>query len=342
MKGWQTIFGGVLAVALCWSVALASPELDLGARVFHLESGVASAPWSGETLRGIAFQPHTFARAQAPRALAPVAFGIDVDAPSALAPVGPFSVTMRPLELRPLDGSASLASQSGAASDSLVAPASLQVDVTSLALPQAAFATRSASNGFFDRIVRGLARVRTNVELNSPQSPRAGSLTAAPPASDQVLGGQAKFALRAGSRSLSVALSSRYEHLSRGLIETSGTLPALNPLGLDSTTRLSLPPAAFNDLSRSSLGASLAMPVSDRFTVGVGYRSGRVIGTFGSFAPTTIDANDSRVFGRLTYTLPNAPAAITFQARQYRYTDNLGMTPNQTQLRAGVDLTIKF
>ncbi len=351
MKGRQRIFAGVLAGALCFASAsapVAAQRLHLGAEVFHLDGADAarSLPGSLRGLNLVAKLPGVAADSPSSPSIVPdlltalsfavtvpkIPDGIQFDA--VVAPIRLVSVGTARFQTPP-------AETVGEGFDQ-ASPAPLHFDFGDPS-QQPAIRETAPRTTILGRLFGAISKVKTTVQLRNTKLSHGGLLMPLPPANEQVLGGKTNISFRTGRRMVTLGLSSRFEHLSRGLISSENPSPILDSaLGFDATSRLVLPPAAFSDLTHSSIGASLAVPVSPRFTVGLGYRSGTLVGTYGSLSPTTLSGTDSRYFGKLTYTLPHAPATLTFQARQYRFNDNLQLTPIETQLRAGVDLTIKF
>ena len=347
MKGLHGIFAGALAGVLCFAIASAQ-GLHLGAELFHLSDSATAQSVPG-ALRGLSLVPRLpkgAADAPAAPAIVPdllTALSFAVEAPK-IADGVRYGAAVAPIRLVSVGTTRFRTPQPVTVGESFdqASPQPLHFDFGDPS-QQPAFQQSQPRPNLLGRLIGAIRGAKTSVELKTSQRAQNALLMPLPPANDQVLGGRTKIALHAVGRTVTLGLSSRFEHRSRGLISTENISPTLDPtLGFDGVSRLVLPPAAFNDLTSSSIGASLAVPVSSHFTVGLGYRSGTLVGTYGSLSPTTLSGSDSRYFGRLTYTLPHAPATLTFQARQYRFNDNLQLTPNQTQLRAGVDLTIKF
>ena len=348
MKGLQGIFAGVLAGVLCFASASAQ-ELHLGAEVFHLAGAGANRSFPG-ALRGLSLLPKgpigVAAEAPGSPSIVPdllTSLSFAVEAPK-IADGVQFGVAVAPVRLVNVGTERFQTPQPETVGESFdqASPQPLHFDFGDPS-QRPAFREPAPRNNILGRLLGAIRGAKTTVQLQTAPQSHGGLLMPLPPANDQVLGGKTNISFRTGGRTVTLGLSSRFEHLSRGLISSENPAPTLDPvLGFDASSRLVLPPAAFNDLTHSSIGASLAVPVSSHFTVGLGYRSGTLVGTYGSLSPTTLSGTDSRYFGKLTYTLPHAPATLTFQARQYRFNDNLQLTPNETQLRAGVDLTIKF
>ena len=348
MKGLQGIFAGVLAGLLCFAAASAQ-GLHLGAQVFHLGDAGATRSVPG-ALRGLSLIPKLSVGAlvEAPGSPSIVpdlltSLSFAVEAPKIAVGVQ-FGAAVAPVRIVSLGAARFQTPQPETVGESFdqASPQPLRFDFGDPS-QQPAFQAPVPRSNILGRLLGAIRGAKTTVQLQTTRQSHDGLLMPLPPANEQVLGGKTNISFRTGGRTVTLGLSSRFEHLSRGLISSENPAPTLDPvLGFDAASRLVLPPAAFNDLTHSSIGASLAVPVASHVTVGLGYRSGTLVGTYGSLSPTTLSGTDSRYFGKLTYTLPHAPATLTFQARQYRFNDNLQLTPNQTQLRAGVDLTIKF
>ncbi|MGH7737295.1 MAG: hypothetical protein ACREMP_05440 [Candidatus Tyrphobacter sp.] len=110
--------------------------------------------------------------------------------------------------------------------------------------------------------------------------------------------------------------------------------------GIDNTLPVFVP--AFAGVSRSSLGANLAVPVAPRLLVGLGYNTERLVTGYG--VPSILNGLDARndtYTGNLTFLFPHFGSALSLSAQQFRYQDNV--IPGEfTQLRENVDLTVKF
>jgi hypothetical protein len=100
--------------------------------------------------------------------------------------------------------------------------------------------------------------------------------------------------------------------------------------------------APFTSVSRSSLNAALAVPVTPRLLLGLGYGTEHLLGGYGAPGLDSLDARNDMYSGRLTFLLPHFSSALSLSAQQYRYQDNMLPTDAYTQLRESLDLTIKF
>jgi hypothetical protein len=100
--------------------------------------------------------------------------------------------------------------------------------------------------------------------------------------------------------------------------------------------------APYTSVSRSSLNAAFAVPVTPRLMLGFGYDTEHLLGGYGAPGLDSLDARNDMYSGRLTFLLPHFSSALSLSAQQYRYQDNLLPTDAYTQLRESLDLTIKF
>lgn len=110
--------------------------------------------------------------------------------------------------------------------------------------------------------------------------------------------------------------------------------------GVDNTLPVFVP--AYAGVSRSSLGANVAVPVAPRLMLGLGYNTERLVTGYG--VPTTLDGLDARndtYSGNVTFLFPRLGSALSLSAQQYRYQDNL-IPAEFTQLREDLNLTVKF
>lgn len=110
--------------------------------------------------------------------------------------------------------------------------------------------------------------------------------------------------------------------------------------GVDNTLPTFVP--AYAGVSRTSLGANLAVPVAPRLLLGLGYNTERLVTGYG--VPTTLDGLDARndtYSGNVTFLFPRLGSALSLSAQQYRYQDNL-IPAEFTQLREDLNLTVKF
>ena len=137
---------------------------------------------------------------------------------------------------------------------------------------------------------------------------------------------QVPLALRVGNLRLIAGFDA-------GLSSTPGS-------GIDNTLPDFVP--AYAGVSRSSLGANLAVPVAPRLLLGMGYNTERLVAGYG--VPSTLgglDARNDTYTGNLTFLFPRLGSALSLSAQQYRYQDNV-IPAEYTQLREDLNLTVKF
>jgi hypothetical protein len=166
------------------------------------------------------------------------------------------------------------------------------------------------------------------------------SLASDTPLHSNTYGAGANFNVKAGRRALNVDVASRFEHLTRNdsLLSqsfdgastwefSSGNLPVLVP--------------AFADVSKYTISAGVALPVTRRLTAGVQYGTQHLLGGYGAPGLNNLDARNDVYGAKLTYQLPHS-TAITFSAKQYHYQDNLIPANTFLETREDVNLTVKF
>lgn len=182
----------------------------------------------------------------------------------------------------------------------------------------------------------GNAHLQTRFEGAQVESPQL-SLQ------DQATGVGANFNVRAGARRVNVDLSSSFEHL------TLNANPALASSNFDDTATLELPSdgapilvPAFANLNKHTLSTGLAVPVTQRLTLGVKFDAEHLLGGYGSPGLANLDAQANSYGARLTYTIPNTSSALTLSAKHLTYQDNLLPINTYSQTGANVNFTVKF
>jgi hypothetical protein len=167
---------------------------------------------------------------------------------------------------------------------------------------------------------------------------RAQSLTAA-----------TNFTLRTGNERLGIQLTGGVERIGFQQDAAFPYVPA-NPdpvFGAPSTG--SFDPQApmlyypgLTNLTKQSVGAKLAVPVTPRVTVGLQYEQQHYQGQYGALLFPGLDARKDTYLGNVTYQLPSGSSAITLSARQYHYQDSYAPDYNLQQTRADLNFTVKF
>lgn len=154
-------------------------------------------------------------------------------------------------------------------------------------------------------------------------------------------GAGANFNVQAGKRAVNVDVASRFEHLTRNDTPLAQSADGSSSWQLSNDNLPVLVPA-FADVSKHTISAGVAVPVSRRLTAGVQYDTQHLLGGVGAPGLNNLDANNTEYGAKLTYQLSHSGSAITFSAKQFRYQDNL--LPSNTFLttREDVNLTVKF
>lgn len=157
------------------------------------------------------------------------------------------------------------------------------------------------------------------------------------------MGAGADATIHALQRDVHVNVGSSYEHLTR-----NDALP-LASNGFDSTSTLQLAPnglvpiPAYADLSKRTVSAGVAVPITRNVTVGAQYDQQRLLGGYGVQGAANVDARNDIYGGNVTFRLPSNPSAsISLSAKQYRFQDNLVPANAFTQTRADLNFTVKF
>ncbi len=180
----------------------------------------------------------------------------------------------------------------------------------------------------------GRVRFETHAEAAQAQSSQLAL-------ADRAVGAGATFDVRAGARNLGVDLSSRYEHLT---LQT----PQFNGASFDQNTQIGIAGTnvpvfvpAYADISKQTLSAGVAVPITRRLTASVQYDSQHLLGGYGSPGLNNLDAHNDVYGASVVFTLPKSSSQLALTAKQYRYQDNLSPS-TYTQTSANVDFTVKF
>ncbi|MFN2450240.1 MAG: hypothetical protein ABR508_10730 [Candidatus Baltobacteraceae bacterium] len=142
------------------------------------------------------------------------------------------------------------------------------------------------------------------------------------------------FNVRAGNRSVNLRLESGVTHL----VNQSPVFPYV-PLDPDAQAGLSYP--GVTNVFGQNVGAQLAVPVTQRITVGLQYDRAHYQGNTATSVLPGFEGTRNTYLGNLTYQLKGS-SAITLSARQYRYQDLLTPSLTATQTRADLNFTVKF
>jgi len=180
----------------------------------------------------------------------------------------------------------------------------------------------------------GKVRIETRFEGAQAQQPQLSLL-------DQAYGAGANFNVQAGKAKVNVDLDSRYEHLTiNDSSLSSSSFDPTSSMQLSNDVPLLVP--AYADVSKRTLSAGVAVPVTHSLTFGLQYDTQHLLGGYGSPGISNLDARNDIYGGKLTFALPHTSSAISLTAKQYRYQDNNVPSNAFTQTTAGVDFTVKF
>ena len=168
----------------------------------------------------------------------------------------------------------------------------------------------------------------------------------APPQSglhDAAYGAGANFDVRAGKRSLSVNLSSEYEHVGRNESDTLSVAP-LNTASSWQLPGIGAPLFVPNyaDMNRLSLGAGVSVPVVRGLTLNLDYDAQHLYGGYGLPGLTNLDTINNTYGGNLTFSIPRISSSLSIGAYQDRFLDGAQLINGQTQTREDVNFTVKF
>lgn len=158
---------------------------------------------------------------------------------------------------------------------------------------------------------------------------------------DQSFGGGATFDARLGHQKLGVDVSSQLEHL-------QVNQPSFTASSFDGATNYALNGdhlpvfvPAYADVTKHTVSAGLAVPVSKRVTAAVQVDQQHLLGGYGAPGLSNLDANNTIYGAKVTYQFKGA-SALSFSAKQYHFQNNLVPSSAFTQTSANLNLTVKF
>lgn len=163
---------------------------------------------------------------------------------------------------------------------------------------------------------------------------------------DDRLSATTNFSVRAGARNVNLGVSGGLEHLQ---LSDQSTFPYV-PWSADMPSAQQARSLAGDgsyypggvDVTRAQLNASVAVPITQGVTLGLGYDTQHYVGSYGAVTVPNIDARKNSYLGNLTYQIPHTSSQITLSARQYRYQDSFVPSFTAKQTRADVNFTVKF
>ena len=156
------------------------------------------------------------------------------------------------------------------------------------------------------------------------------------------------FNVRAGSRDVNLQLAGTVSRLSSGDAAIFPYIPVDPDAQLSNNYNAAGPDAdvlqypGLADVVKHGVGASLAVPVTNRITLGLQYDRSHYQGDYGNTLLPGVDAYKNTYLGNVSYQLPNSNSMLTLSARQYRYQDTFSPNFNLTQTRADLNFTVKF
>ncbi len=170
------------------------------------------------------------------------------------------------------------------------------------------------------------------------------------PLRDDRISAGTTFNVRAWGRPIALNLGASYDRLTR---TDRNAFTPLTPSGLlqsgDGATLSALPDAGpislnsnFVDVTRRSLDAHAAVPLTRQVTLNLQYNAQYYAGSYATLGAQSVDQRNDAYLGNITYTIPRTSSAIVFSAKQYRYWDAFVPTYNLTQNRADLNFTVKF
>jgi hypothetical protein len=156
---------------------------------------------------------------------------------------------------------------------------------------------------------------------------------------DTAYGGGATFDARIGKQKLGLDLSGHSEHVT--LNEPVFDSASLGGSNFELSNNLPVFVPAYADISKQTLSAGVAVPVSRRLTASVQVDAQHLFGGYGAPGLTNLDANNMNYGARLTYQLKGS-SAISLSANQFHFQDNLIPLNAYSQTSANLNFTVKF
>lgn len=98
----------------------------------------------------------------------------------------------------------------------------------------------------------------------------------------------------------------------------------------------------FVDIHRYGYTARAAVGLTRNVGVDLAYGSQRYGGSYGTTASQNISQRKDYLEGNVTYTIPKTNSTVSFQARNYRYSDDVVPSYNFNQNRQDINFTIRF
>jgi hypothetical protein len=162
-----------------------------------------------------------------------------------------------------------------------------------------------------------------------------------------------QFTFPAFGQNISANLSGTYELLSRADKTAFAYLPinvttqgpdaasAVAAAAIPGGSQVSFYPNYIN-MRRWALSAAAAIPLTKNVSMAGSYSTQRYGGSYGTTLTQNISEKKDFYTGTLTYAIPKTNSSIAFQARNYRYTDDVISNFNLNQNREDVFFTVRF
>ena len=198
----------------------------------------------------------------------------------------------------------------------------------------------------------GNAAFRANIDAAHLQetTPNAFGTMPSQAALTDRIGAGTSFDVRAFGRRVSLDLGTAYEHLTRNdtsaltytpYVPPAVTVPVPSSAALSGISVPQYVTPNYVDVTRRTLNASAAVPLTRSLSLNVQYNTQYYTGSYSGLGQNIDERKDSYL-GNLTYRIPRSSSAIVFSAKQYRYRDAFVPTYNVTQNRADLNFTVKF
>ena len=96
------------------------------------------------------------------------------------------------------------------------------------------------------------------------------------------------------------------------------------------------------DMHKITIGATGSMPLTKDLALNVSYNTQRFGGAYGTTLAQNLSERKDYLTGNFTYSIPKTNSSISFQARNYKYTDLTDPNADFVQNRQDVNFTVRF
>jgi hypothetical protein len=162
------------------------------------------------------------------------------------------------------------------------------------------------------------------------------------------------FGLPAFGQKLTADLSANYEVLKRNDTTAFAYVP-YNLLSQSndaaSTAALAAIPGGgslvnfypnYVNIKKIQINAAASLPLTQNVGLRLSYSTQRYGGSYGTTLTQSISEKKDYYTGTVTYSIPKTNSSINFQARQYRYTDDVISNANLNQNRQDINFVVRF